>query len=190
MPVRPNRGTVARTAADEGEAPVIVGLAEAAIELHACALGSLPDPGANGFQHRADEILSGLRKDHEFLREAAGRTRSTPSVIVALGEVRGRYHDLMTKAAAAPGSNLGHQLYVTRRRAQLTIDEIATGLGLQANLIEAWEAGHTPSPSDAVTIRELIGALEGSLSAETRPAVVEADPESADESEQWTESAS
>jgi hypothetical protein len=181
---------VARTAADEGEAPVIVGLAEAAMELHSCALGSLPKPDATGFQPRADEILSGLRKAHEFLREAAGRTRSTPAVIVALGEVRGRYHDLMIKAAAAPGSTLGHQLYVTRRRAQLTIDEIATGLGLQAELIEAWEAGHTPSPGDAATIRELIAALEGSLEAETHPPVAEADSENSDESAQWNESSS
>jgi DNA-binding transcriptional regulator YiaG len=181
---------VARTAADEGEAPVIVGLAEAAMELHACALGSLPKPDATGFQPQADEILSGLRKVHEFLREAAGRTRSTPAVIVALGEVRGRYHDLMTKAAAAPGSNLGHQLYVTRRRAQLTIDEIATGLGLQAELIEAWEAGHTPAPSDAATIRQLIAALEGSLEAETYSPVAESDSVDSDESAQWKESSS
>jgi ribosome-binding protein aMBF1 (putative translation factor) len=181
---------MARTAPDEGEAPVIVGLAEAALQLHGSAIGSLPEPDAASFQPRAEAILAGLRKVHEMLQEAAGRARTTPSVLAALGEVRGRYDDLMTRAADAPGSNLGQQLYVARRRAQLSIQEIATGLGLRADVIEALEAGQPPTDSEAVTVKELIAALTGIPDAEVHAYSAEAGSESSDESAAWEETSS
>jgi hypothetical protein len=181
---------MARSVPDEGEAPVIVGLATAALQLHACAIESLPEPDATSFQPRVDAILVGLREVHALLQAAAGRARTTPSVIAALGEVRGRYDDLMTKAAAAPGSNLGQQLYVARRRAQLSIEEIATGLGLRADLIEAIEAGQPPTDTEAVTVKELIAALTGSPEAETHVYSAQAGSESSDESAAWEESSS
>jgi hypothetical protein len=181
---------MARSAPDEGEAPVIVGLAEAALQLHACAIGSLPEPDATSFQPRVDAILAGLRKVHELLQAAAGRARTTPSVIAALGEVRGRYDDLMTRAAAAPGSNLGQQLYVARRHAQLSIQEIATGLGLRPDLIEALEAGQSPTDTEAATIKELIAALTGLPEAEAHAYPAEASAESFDESAAWEETSS
>src|ERR1700676_3026228 len=90
-----------------GEAPIIVSLAEAAMHMYTSAIDSLPHPDDPEFARRAEVILSGLRKLQTTLTQAAGRSRSTPAVIVALSEVRGRYDDLMATAADAPGSSLG-----------------------------------------------------------------------------------
>lgn len=152
--------------------------------------GSRPQQTSTSFHPRADVILAGLRKVHAMLQTAAGRTRTTPSVIATLGEVRGRYDDLMTRAAAAPGSSLGQQLYAARRRAQLSVQEIATGLGLRADLLDALEAGQPPTENEAVKVKELIEALGGSREAEAHPYPREAHSESFDESAAWSESSS
>ncbi|OHU97051.1 hypothetical protein BKN37_22400 [Mycobacterium talmoniae] len=175
-------------APDEGEAPIIVGLAEAALQLHACAIESLPQPDTSSFHPRVHAILAGLRKVQAMLQTAAGRTRITPAVIAALADVRTRYDDLMTRAAAAPGSSLGQQLYVARRRAQLSVHEIATGVGLRAEVLEALEAGQSVSADEAVKVKELIAALSGSRQVPARPYPVDAHPDSLDESAAWAES--
>jgi ribosome-binding protein aMBF1 (putative translation factor) len=175
---------------DEGEGPIIVGIAEAAMQLHVCAIESLPQPDAKSFHARVDAVLAGLRKTQTMLEAAATRTRPTPSVIAALGEVRGRYDDLMTRAAAAPGSSLGQQLYVARRRAQLSIQEIATAVGLRADLLDALEAGQATTENEAVKVKELIAALQGSREAEAGPYAAQETPEGFDESAAWSESSS
>ena len=85
-------------------------------------------------------ILSGLRKLQDSLADAAGRSRVTPSVIVALSGVRSRYDELMATAANGPGATLGQRLYVARGRAKLSTKEAANGVGLRKDLIEAVEA--------------------------------------------------
>jgi hypothetical protein len=82
-------------------------------------------------------------------------------VIVALSDVRKRYDDLMARAAAAPGSSLGQQLYAARVEAKLTAQEAANGAGLPVDLIEDLEAGEIPTEKEAEKIRELIAALGG-----------------------------
>lgn len=94
----------------DGEAQVIISLAEAAMHMYKAAIDSLPFPEDKKFQKRADVVLSGLRKLRAALTEAASHSRSTSAVIVALGEVRRRYDDLMARAAPAPQSTLGQQL--------------------------------------------------------------------------------
>lgn len=160
------------------------------MQLHACATESLPQPNTTSFHPRADAALAGLRKVQAMLETAATRTRTTPWVIAALGEVRGRYDDLMTRAAAAPGSSLGQQLYVARRRAQLSIREIATATGLRAELLEALEAGQPPTENDEVKVKELIAALGRSHEAQAHPYPPQAHSESFDESAAWIESSS
>jgi hypothetical protein len=155
-------------APDEGEAPVIVGLAESAMHMYTSAIDSLPHPNDLEFSHRAEVILSGLRKLQTALTTAASRSRSTASVIVALSEVRRLYDDLMTTVAAAPGATLGQQLYVARRRAKLSAKEAANGGGLRADLLDDLEAGEIPTEDEAAKVRMLIAAL--SDSAEFAPA--------------------
>src|SRR5271166_1243058 len=105
---------------DDGEAPVIVSLADAAMHMYTAAIESLPHSDDSEFQHRAGVVLAGLRKLKTGLTEAGRRGRSTPSVVVALSGVRTCYDDLMERVAAAPGSSLGQQLYVARLRAKLS----------------------------------------------------------------------
>jgi hypothetical protein len=149
------------SAPNEGEAPVIVSLAEAAMHMYSAAIDSLPFPEDKKFHKRSDVVLSGLRKLRAALTEAAGRNRPSSSVIVALSEVRRRYDDLMVHASAAPGSSLGQQLYVARTRARLSAQEVANGAGLRADLIDDLEAGETPTEEEAAKVKDLINELGG-----------------------------
>ena len=146
---------------DDGEAPVIVSLVEAAMQMFSAAIDALPDNSDPEFSGRAVVILSGLRKLQTALTKAASRGRATPAVIVALSGVRTRYDDLMALAADAPGATLGQQLYAVRRRAKLSAQETANGAGLTADLLDAIEADEIPTDDEAARIKELLAALGG-----------------------------
>jgi hypothetical protein len=152
-------GTMGESAPTEGESPVIVSLADAAMHMYVAAIDSLPFPDDKKFHKRADVILSGMRKLRAALAEAAAVSRSTPKVIVALSEVRRRYDDLMAHAAAAPGSSLGQRLYAARIAAKLSAQEVANGAGLSADLLDELEAGETPTEWEAEKVMELIAAF-------------------------------
>jgi hypothetical protein len=144
---------------NEGEAQVIVNLAEAAMHMYRAAIDSLPFPEDKKFHKRADVVLSGMRKLRVALADAATQSRSTPTVIMALTDVRRRYDDLMERAAAAPGSTLGQQLYTVRVRAKLSAREAALGVGLRPELPDELEAGATPTAKEATKVQELIAAI-------------------------------
>jgi hypothetical protein len=146
---------------DDGEAPVIVSLVEAAMQMFTTAIDALPHTSDPDFSGRAGVILSGLRKLQTALTKAASRGRATPSVIVSLSGVRTCYDDLMTMVAEAPGATLGQQLYVVRRRAKLSAQETANGAGLTADLLNAIEADEITNDAEAARIKELIVALGG-----------------------------
>jgi hypothetical protein len=155
-------------APQEGESSVIVSLSEAAMHMHSAAIDALPVPEDETFHKRADVVLSGMRKLRAALSEAACRSRSSPMVIVALSDVRRRYDDLMTRAAAAKGSSLGQQLYAARIRARLSAQEVANGAGLRAELLDDLEAGEIPTQDEAARVKTLIAALGGVPGAEDR----------------------
>jgi hypothetical protein len=155
-------------APQEGESSVIVSLSEAAMHMHSAAIDALPVPEDETFHKRADVVLSGMRKLRAALTEAACRNRSSPMVIVALSDVRQRYDDLMTRAAAATGSGLGQQLYAARIRARLSAKEVANGAGLRAELLDDLEAGEIPTQDEAAKVKSLIAALGGVPGSEHR----------------------
>jgi hypothetical protein len=146
---------------DDGEAPVIVSLVEAAMQMFSAAIDALPDTSDPEFSGRANVILSGLRKLQTALTKAATRGRATPSVIVSLSGVRSRYDDLMAMVSESPGATLGQQLYVVRRRARLSAQETANGVGLTPELLDAIEAEEVPTDEEAARIKELLAALGG-----------------------------
>lgn len=152
---------MADSAPNDGEAPVIVGLSDAAMHMYTAAIDALPATGDPAFADRAAVVLSGMRKLQTSLSEAAGRSRVTPSVIVALSGVRHRYDELMTTAADGPGATLGQRLYVARGRAKLSTAEAGNGVGLRADLIEAVEAEEPATESETAQIKDLIAALGG-----------------------------
>ena len=131
------------------------------MHMYAAAIDALPDPGDPEFPHRAGIILAGLRKLQGSLSEAAGRSRVTPSVIVALSGVRHRYDELMETAANGPGATLGQRLYVARGRARLSTKEAANGVGLRKDFIEAVEAEEPATEEESAKIKDLIAALGG-----------------------------
>ncbi|AKS35572.1 hypothetical protein [Mycolicibacterium goodii] len=152
---------MAQNAALEADSSIIVDLSEAAMHMYAAAIDALPFPEDKKFHKRADIVLSGLRKLRSALTEAASSPRPSPGVAAALSGVRQRYDSLMALAAAAPGSSLGQQIYVTRIHAMLSADEVAHGAGLRPGLLDELEAGATPTDDEAARIREVIAALGG-----------------------------
>jgi hypothetical protein len=78
---------------------------------------------------------------------------------MALSDVRRRYDDLMERAADAPGSTLGQQLYTARIHAKLTAQEAAHGIGLPPELPDELEAGGTPTDKETPLIQQLIAAI-------------------------------
>lgn len=155
---------MAKDTPDEGEAPIIVGMAEAAMHMYVTAIEALPDHDEDDFRPRVEVILSGLRKLRKTLSDAATRSRLTPRVIVSLSEARQCY-DLMERAAAAPGATLGQQLYVARLHAKLSAKETANGAGLRADLLDDLEAGEIPTEDETVKVKGLIEALGRGLPA-------------------------
>lgn len=149
------------SAPNDGEAPVIVGLSDAAMHMYTAAIDALPPVSDPEFPERASVVLTGLRKLQGSLSEAAARSRVTPSVIVALSGVRSRYDELMTAAAEGPSATLGQRLYVARGRAKLSTREAANGVGLRRDLIEAVEAEEPATEAETAQIKDLIAALGG-----------------------------
>jgi len=143
----------------EGEAQTIVNLADAAMHMYRAAIDSLPFPEDKKFQKRAEVVLSGMRKLRAALTEAASHSRPTPTVMMALGDVRRRYDDLMERAADAPGATLGQQLYKARVHAKLSAHEAANGVGLRPELPDELEAGATPTDQETSLVQQLIAAI-------------------------------
>jgi hypothetical protein len=143
----------------EGEAQTIVNLAEAAMHMYRVAIDSLPFPEDKKFQKRAEVVLTGMRKLRAALTEAASHSRPSPTVMMALSDVRRRYDDLMERAADAPGSTLGQQLYNARIHAKLTAQEAAYGMGLPADLPDELEFGGTPTDKETPLVEQLIAAI-------------------------------
>jgi hypothetical protein len=143
----------------DGEAQTIVNLADAAMHMYRAAIDSLPFPEDKKFQKRAEIVLTGMRKLRAALTEAASHGRSTPTVMLALSDVRRRYDDLMERAADAPGSTLGQQLYNARTHAKLSAHEAANGLGLRTGLPDELEEGATPTDAETPLVQQLIAAI-------------------------------
>ena len=147
--------------ADDGEAPVIVGMADAAMHMYHTAIDSLPDENEPEFADRVGVILAGLRKLQGSLTQAGKRSRNSASVIVALSGVRSVYDELMARAAASPNGTLGQRLYSARVKAKLSTKEAANGAGLRTDLIEAVEVEEPATDEEESKIKDLIAALGG-----------------------------
>jgi hypothetical protein len=145
----------------QDDSSIIVSLSEAAMHMYSAAIDALPFAEDKKFHKRADVVLEGMRKLRTALTDAASTNRPSSAVIVELSNVRRRYDSLMEHAAAAPGSSLGQQLYVTRVHAKLSAEEVANGAGLPTDLPDDLEAGGTPNDDQAAKIRDTIDALGG-----------------------------
>jgi hypothetical protein len=169
---------------EERDSAIIVDLAEAAMHMYTAAIDALPFAEDRKFHKRADVVLSGMRKLRAALADAASTSRPSPAVIAALSNVRRRYDSLMEHAAAAPGSSLGQQIYVTRIHAKLSAQEVENGAGIGTGRLDELEAGGTPSDEEAANIKDVIAALGGVPGTEhLQPHQPEPEPEPEEQGE-------
>lgn len=124
------------------------------------AIDDLPPDGAPEFATRATALLADLGKLEALAARAMRHSQGSPAEVVKfLGLIRGRYDDLMLRAAAHPGASLGQRLYAVRRRANLSAGEAAAVGGLSTQLVEAAEAGQALDPASAAAVEALIAEL-------------------------------
>jgi transcriptional regulator with XRE-family HTH domain len=152
----------AAPAPEEGEAALIVDAVEVAMHTVDAATRQLPAAEHPAFAERAQAVLADLRRLEAVTARAVRTSHGAPAVIRALAAVRGRYDELMSRAAAAPGATLGQRLYVARRRVNLSAAEAAAALAAPPELVAAVES-ETPAPDEnsRARIEALITDLGG-----------------------------
>lgn len=137
---------------DSVQVEVMLDYAEIALDGLAARIAALPPVSDPDFGAQAAVQLAQLRR---LLATTDHAARSAPAIeiVLALGDVRRTYSDLMLRAAAAPAATLGQRLYAARHRAQLTAQEIATATGIDVDNVTAVEA-------ERVVPAEVSAALE------------------------------
>lgn len=154
---------VVTDSADSSESSVLVADAlKLTLTRFDTAIDDLPPSASPDFVERASTILADLRKLEALAARAMRHSQGSPAEVVkSLGLIRGRYDELMLKAAAHPGASLGQRLYAARRRANLSAGEAAAVGGLSAQLVESVEAGQLLDPGSAERVEALIRDLVG-----------------------------
>jgi transcriptional regulator with XRE-family HTH domain len=140
--------------------PLIAQTIQLALRSVDTAMGTLPDSATAEFRTAATAILSDLRNLQAVAGDAARNAPGAPALVIALGAVRRRYDELMTRVATAPGATAGQRLFAARRRANLTAEDAALAAGLPVQLIQAAEAGQSVPPHAEAAITSLLNDLE------------------------------
>jgi transcriptional regulator with XRE-family HTH domain len=150
----------ASSAAGADNALLVVDAVKLALGQFDAAIGDLSAASAPDFAARAAAILTDLRKLEAIAARAMRHSQGSPAEVVkSLGLIRGRYDDLMLKAAAHPAATLGQRLYAARRRANLSAGEAAAVGGVATQVVESVEAGLAVDPATSARIAALITDL-------------------------------
>jgi uncharacterized protein HemX len=120
------------------------------------AMPPVTDPD---FTPRVTAILADLRQLEAVASRAARISQVTPALIKALSAVRHQIDELTMRAAAAPGATLGQRLYAARRRANLTMGEMAQAAGVPEDVISRTEAEYPVDAAAVHAIEALISAM-------------------------------
>jgi DNA-binding transcriptional regulator YiaG len=155
----PIPGTRANVATPSADGPLIVEAVQVAMARIDVAITGLPADDHPKFGDYARAVLADLRRLETITTRAARSSQADPAVFKALGAVRARYDDLMTRAARAPGATLGQRLYEARRAARLTAPEIALALGAPTELVTAAESESELPDGSAERIEAMIAEL-------------------------------
>lgn len=145
--------------ASDGSTPLIVGAVDVAMTTVSTAIGNLPDPTDPRFADGAREVLRDLRRLEAITVKAVRTSAGAPGVIRALASVRRAYDELTTTAAASPGATRGQRLYAARRRANLSVTEVAEAVAVPADVVAAVEDEQPVSDGDAARLDALIADL-------------------------------
>jgi transcriptional regulator with XRE-family HTH domain len=142
--------------------PLIAQTIQLALKSVDTAIAALPDPTTSEFHSAATAILSDLRNLQTVANDAARNAPGAPALVIALGAVRRRHDDLMTRVADTAGATAGQRLFAARRRANLTAEDAALAAGLPVKLVEAAESGKPLPPHAEAAIAALLTELDGS----------------------------
>jgi len=148
--------------AGDGAAPLIVGAVDVAMNTVTAAIANLPDPANPRFADSARAVLRDLRQLEAITVKAVRTSAGAPGVIRALATVRRTYDDLMITAAGSPGATVGQRLYTARRRANLSVAEVADAVHASPEVVAAVESEHPVSGEDVDRIEALIANLSDS----------------------------
>ncbi|MBV9514274.1 MAG: FHA domain-containing protein [Mycobacteriaceae bacterium] len=142
-------------------APLMAQTVELALGTLTTAIQALPDPADAEFRPRVAAVLADLRRLESVAANATRSARGAPELAIALSTVRKRYDELMLRAARSGQATLGQRLYAARRRAELTVDEVASATGVSAELITSAEADGPIAPGIAGNLESFVGMLAG-----------------------------
>lgn len=142
----------------DAEVPLIAQAVLTAANTLGSTIEALPPVTDPEYTSRVTAILGDLRQLEAVASRAARISQVTPALIKALSAVRHQIDELTMRAAAAPGATIGQRLYAARRRANLTMGEMAQAAGVPEDAIAAAESEY---PVDAAAVY----AIEGLISA-------------------------
>ncbi|WP_343601675.1 FHA domain-containing protein [Mycobacterium sp.] len=143
----------------DDQVPLIAQAVIAAVDGCNLASAALPPVDDPGFTRGVAPILADLRRLEAVAVRATQIGRVTQALIKALTAVRRQYDELMTRGAQAPGATLGQRLYAARRRANLSISEIAHAAGVAEEVVVGAEADDVVPAAAAAAIEALISQL-------------------------------
>jgi transcriptional regulator with XRE-family HTH domain len=141
------------------QAPLMAQTVELALGTLNAAMDNLPDLDAPDYGSRVGAVLADLRRLEAVAANAARSARGAPEIAIALSTVRKRYDELMLRAARSPQATLGQRLYAARRRAALTIEEVANATDVPADVIATAEADGQVGPHVESGLEAFVGML-------------------------------
>ncbi|MEE6168802.1 MULTISPECIES: transcriptional regulator [unclassified Mycolicibacterium] len=141
------------------EVPLIAQAVLTAANTLGSTMDAMPPVSDPDFTPRVTAILADLRQLEAVASRAARISQVTPALIKALSAVRHQIDELTMRAAAAPGATLGQRLYAARRRANLTMGEMAQAAGVPEDVISRTEAEYPVDAAAVHAIEALINAM-------------------------------
>lgn len=145
---------------DSVQVEVMVDYAAIALDGLAAQIATLPPISDPEFGAQAAEHLAQLRRLQATTANAA-RSAPAPQIMLALGDVRRTYSDLMLLAAAAPAATLGQRLFAARHRAQLSAEETAAAAGVDVDAVTAVEAERAVPADVSAALESVVLRLTG-----------------------------
>jgi DNA-binding XRE family transcriptional regulator len=142
-------------------AAVVTGAVTVAVAQVLAAADNLPDEHDSAFSERVRAVLADLRTVESITARAVRTSQGSPEVIKSLRLIRGRYQQLITRAAGAPGATLGQRLFTARNAAALTVAEAAGAMDVAPAVVMAAEAEQSVADHDRRRIEALIAELVG-----------------------------
>jgi DNA-binding XRE family transcriptional regulator len=156
----PVSGAIDTSSTDDTSAMVSGAVTLAASQILAAA-DALPDDHDPAFPERVRAVLADLRTLEPITARAVRSSQGSADVVKVLRQVRRRYDDLMTRAAAAPGSTLGQRLYTARTAGALSVAEAAGVLDVTPEVVATAESEREIGEDDRERIEARITDLSG-----------------------------